>query len=444
MRTRKANKSQRKSYAATFRIGSDDSEEDFEQHQDQDADVDFGAEEVQEASEEDEIDDTPVDDEKASDKDPESNSDDSDDSDEAILDKVPMRKGRKLPRRAHIHEVSTYPADLRATRIYDGPLKKNPRGPRLLNLLYGPDPDHIKVFRGMLRKWFDHQVLPSARVGEGGVMSSPWLAEDFEEKQKHWSRAWHDTYRRAKLQRLRKIRTDHVDMFKPPMDDLVCFVGHPEHQKQIRTRYGVCLSIAENGQTLDSVDSSAHEAARTKDWLLDTGGIPIAMGWAPVTGHKEQFIAVCSVPFSDQEAKDGSSHDDDPEERKRGSVQIWSIPCHKVDGNEARLLHFLSFDWGRPKRLQWCPVPPPDESKIGLVAILAADGLARIIEVPKVNSDLESYGKSIRPPYSRVLLTIDCRMDGIPSGNVGYHRRVFRQSNLPHMGQYKPRLPRSF
>ncbi|KAJ4425188.1 hypothetical protein N0V82_000243 [Gnomoniopsis sp. IMI 355080] len=371
MRTRKANKSQRKSYAATFRIGSDDSEDDLEQAQDQDADVDFGVEEVHEASEADEIDDTPAEDDKLSDQEQDPESDDSDESDEAILDDAPMRKGRKLPKRAHVHEVSTYPADLQATRIYDGPLKQNLRGPQLLNILYGPDPDHVKVFRGMLRKWFDHQVLPSARVGEGGVMSSPWLAEDFEVKQKYWSRAWHDRFRAAKPQRMRKIRPDHVDMFKPPMND---------------------LSIAENGQLLGSVSSGSQEANRPKDWLLDTGGIPIAMGWAPSTGHKEQFIAVCSVPFGDQEAKDGSSFDDDPEEKKKGSVQIWSIPCHKVDGNEARLLHFLSFDWGRPKRLQWCPVPPPDDSKIGLVAILAADGLVRIVEVPKASlGDQENY-----------------------------------------------------
>lgn len=428
MRTRKANKNQRRSYAATFRIGSDDSEEDLEEPQDQDADVDFGAEEDQEASDEEEIDDAPEDQAAGDDKvlhqdqlshrpnadaqetDADStNSDDSDDSDAASSDGVPVRKGRKLPKRAHVHEVSAYPADLRATRIYDGPLKQHPRGPQLLNLLYGPDPGHIKVFRGMLRKWFDHQILPSARIGEGGVMSSPWLAEDFEEKQQYWSRTWQDKYRAAKLQRLRKIRPDHVDMFKPPMDELVCFVGHPEHQKQIRTHYGDCQSIAENGQLLSLVDSGFQEPTRPKDWLLDTGGIPLTIGWAPSTGHKEQFIAVCSVPFSDQEAKDGSSPDDNTEEKKKGSVQIWSIPCHKVDSKGAHLVHFLSFDWGRPKRLQWCPVPPPDDSKLGLIAILAADGLVRIIEVPKGISEQESYGMS---SFSFPTLTrpIDARL----------------------------------
>lgn len=414
MRTRKANKNERKSYAAVFRLGSDESDEEIEETQDEDVDVDFGVEEGQEASEEEELDDAPEDevagDVNASEQDKapqnrdagahdtDGDSDDSDDTDEASSDDAPIRNGKRLPRRAHIHEVSTYPADLRATRIYDGPLKQQPRGAQLLNLLYGPDPDHIKVFRGMLRKWFDHRILPSARVGEGGVMSSPWLAEDFEEKQKHWSRTWHERYRAAKLQRLRKIRPDHADMFKPPMDELVCFVGHPDHQKQIQTCYGACQSIAENGQLLGTVDTGSQQATRPKEWLLDTGGIPLAIGWAPSTGHKEQFLAVCSVPFSDQEAKDGSSPDDEPEEKKKGSVQIWSIPCHKVDGNEARLLQFLSFDWGRPRRLQWSPVPPPDDSKIGLLAILTADGLVRVIEVPKASADLESYGIPIKSP----------------------------------------------
>lgn len=407
MRTRKANKGQRKSYAATFRLGSDDSEEDPEDVKDQDADVDFGAEEGQEASDEEEMDDAPedeiVDDGTVLDQpevpqkrnagalDTDGNSDDSDDSDDASVDGIPTRKGRKLPKRAHIHEVSAYPASSQATRIYDGSLKQQPRGPQLLNLLYGPDPDHIKVFRGMLRKWFDHQVLPSALVGEGGVMASPWLAEDFEEKQKYWSRMWHDRYRRATLQRLRKIRPDHVDMFRPSMDDLICFVGHPDHQKKTRTHYGVVQSVAENGQLLDTVNAGSHEAPRTRDWLLDTGGIPLGIGWAPSIGHKDQYLATCSVPFPDQEAKDGSSPDD-PEEKKKGSVQIWSVPCHKVVDSEPRLLHFISFDWGRPKRLQWCPVPPPDDSNVGLLGMLAADGLVRVIEVPKASSDQESYG----------------------------------------------------
>lgn len=407
MRTRKANKGQRKSYAATFRIGSDDSEEELQDARDQDADVDFGADEGQEASDEEEMDDAPEDEivddgtvleqaevpqkRNAEALETDGDSDDSDESDDASSDGVPTRKGRKLSKRAHIHEVAAYPSNLQATRVYDGPLKQQPRGPQLLNLLYGPDPDHIKVFRGMLRKWFDHQVLPSALVGEGGVMASPWLAEDFEEKQKYWSRMWHDRYRGATLQRLRKIRPDHVDMFKPPMDDLICFVGHPDHQKQTRTHYGVVQSVAENGQLLDTVDAGSNEVSRTRDWLLDTGGIPLSIGWAPSTGHKDQYLAICSVPFSDQDAKDGSSPDD-PEEKKKGNVQIWSNPCHKVAGGEPRLLHFISFDWGRPKRLQWCPVPPPDDLNVGLLAILAADGLVRVIEVPKASSDQESYG----------------------------------------------------
>lgn len=414
MRTRESNKNQRKSYAAVFRVGLDESEEELDETRDTDANVDSGAEEDQEAYQEEDTDEVPENasgdggidlghakgthalDAGAQNADGESDpSDDSDEdsaeepsSEEASSDEAPTRKGRKLPKRGHIHEIPTYPADRRATRVYDGPLKRQPRGPELVNVLYGPSYDHQKVFKGMLRKWFDHQVLPPAH----GVMSSPWLTEDFEEKQRYWSKMWHERYRAVKLQRLRKIRPDHVDMFKPPMDELVCFVGHPDHQNQIRTRYGVGQSIAGNGQLLDTVDPGSQEAMRPKNWLLDTGGIPLAIGWAPSVGYKEQFIAVCSVPFSDQEAKDGSSPDDDPEEKKRGSVQIWRIPCHKTEDSEARLARFLSFDWGRPKRLQWCPVPPPDESKIGLLAVLAADGLVRVIEVPKASSEQENYG----------------------------------------------------
>lgn len=409
VRARRANKGKRTNYAAAFDLGSDDeSGSEVNTVRDADADVDFNMGEAPEASEAEEanvagasspaaaaeLQEDPEKETNSTDASAKHTPDDSDDSDEDSRDKTPTRKGRKLPKRAHVHEVPTYPSDLQGARIYDGALKSQFRGPQMFNLLYGPDPAHIKVFEGMLAKWFDLQVLPAGRVGNEGVMSSPWLSENFEEKSRHWSKIWLDRSRAAKLQRLQKIRPDHVDMFKPQMNQLICMVGRPKLQKQIRTRYGFCQCVADNGQLLlHTAGSAPGPATVPKGWLLDTGGIPLALGWAPSTGYKEQFIAVCSVPFSDQEPKTGASPDDDPEEKKRGSVQIWSVPCHKTDGGNAVLVQSLSFDWGRPKRLQWCPVPSADETSIGLVAILPADGLVRIIEVPKATSGQENYGK---------------------------------------------------
>ncbi|CAN8102951.1 unnamed protein product [Discula destructiva] len=413
VRTRKRNKAQRTDYAAVFTLDSDDSGSEFNQTKDGDGDVEFDEEEGSQGSEDDEADAAaenekePSDNEDLQEKEQEkeveqethstdtsakqtpADSDDSDHSSESLSDKAPTRKGKKLPKRAHVHEVPTYPSETRATRIYDGPLKESPRGSDLFKLLYGPDRDHIKVFHGMLAKWFDLQILPSGRVGQEGVMSSPWLSEDFEDKSRHWSRIWHERSRAAKLQHLQKIRADHIDLFKPQMHKLICFVGHPGHQTQARTSYGFGQAVAENGQVLDTDDATSQTAP--KGWLLDSGGIPLAIGWAPSTVHKEQFIAVCSVPFSDQEPKDGSSPDENPEEKQRGSVQIWSIPCHRTDVSAAALIQSLSFDWGRPQRLQWCPVPSADDTCVGVLAVLTADGFVRVMEVPKVTVGLENY-----------------------------------------------------
>lgn len=411
VRTRKVNKANRKSYAAVFSLGSDDSGSDVAEAHEANGDVDFNMEDAPqgERSEEDEVDieqgDEPAEKQDLQEEELDTQStntteqhtpdesEDSDDIDAPSTHNVPMRKGRRLPKRVHIHEVPTYPIDLRATRIHDGPLKDRPRSEELFNLLYGPDPGHIKVFLGMLGKWFDRQLLPSGRVGEEGVMSSPWLSEDFEEKSRHWCRMWHDRARAAKLQRLQKIRPDHVDMFKPQNNRLICVLGFHSHQKQIRTSYGYGQPVTENGQPSNIAGVGSRNDPAPKGWLLDTGGIPIALGWAPSTGRKEQFLAVCSVPFSDQEPKDGSSPDDNPEEKKTGSVQLWSIPCHRTDCSAALMAQSLSFDWGRPKRLQWCPVPSTDESNIGMLAILAADGFVRVIEVLKATSGPANYGR---------------------------------------------------
>lgn len=419
MRTRRANRSKRVRYTTKYNLGSDESGEDAEATQAPGADEDNefkepeGPEGAKSASDQEGDEVGAGNGEAAEDDVPSDGTDDDgaqDDDDELMhvgsdeggdKDGRPQRARqtrnkwkRKLPRRSAVHTVPSYPAESRNSRVYEGPAKRNLRGMNLVTTLYGLDEGHVKVVRGMLNKWFDHQALPNRGPGEGGVMQSPWLAEDYEEKQRHWCGSWYAKYRgpKGELQRLRKIRPDHVDMFKPPMTDLVALVGPFHCQKQIRTQYGFAHPVSEDGELWRAADPAQEEATPPKGWLLDTGGIPLAVGWAPLIGHKEQFLAVCTIPFADQDPKDADSPEDDPEEKKKGSVQVWSIPCHREDGSDGRLVHSFSFDWGRPKRLQWCPVPPPDDSKIGLLAVLCADGQVRVVEVPRPIPGQENYG----------------------------------------------------
>lgn len=417
MRTRKSNKKKSFNFADKYDLGSEDSSEEREEIRDVDEDVDFeeaeGDEEDRGASEEREGDDEMnveigegkelSGDEEANgaqrghDEDMAVGSDiESEDFSTSASATAPIGRGKLSQRtseRGVIHEVPSYATDLHQTRVYGGPLKTDTRGTHLLTLLYGPQPGHLKVIRQIMDKWFQNQTLPNKHAGTG-VMQSPWLAEDYEEKQKHWSRTWYGKYRAAEtdLQRLRRIRPDHVHMFKPPMDELVCFLGPFNSQKQVRTSYGFGQSISGTGEPLGVTDPNLQQFTPPRGWMMDTGGIPLAIGWAPLVGHQEQFLAVCSIPYSDHEPKDAESPGDDPDEKKKGSVQIWSIPCHRTDDSHARLACSLSFDFGRPKRLQWCPVPPPDDSKIGLLAILCADGQVRVVEVPKTTAGQDNYG----------------------------------------------------
>lgn len=418
MRTRKSNKKKSFKYKEAFDLGSDESASEIEEVEDADEDVEFeepegdgegqGASDAEEEAhavneefrEEEELlhEAKGADVQRGAHEPMDVDSDDEIDSNGS--EGAPVYK-RRLPNRSAIHEIPTYPTDLQQTRVYEGPLKKHTRGEHLLNVLYGPQPEHLDIVRQLLQKWFKSQTLPHKRSGDG-VMHSPWLAEDYEAKQNHWSRTWYGKYRAAKggLQALRKIRPDHAEMFKPSSGDLVCLTGPVNAQIQFRTQYGLGLPVSETGEPQEATDPASQTPSTPKAWLLDTGAIPLAISWAPVVGHKEQFLAICTVPYSDQEYKDADSPEEDPDVKKNGSVQIWSIPCHKDDGSHARLVHLFSFDWGRPKRLEWCPVPPPSDAQIGMLAILCGDGQARVIEVPKATSDQENLSMCSPPSPS--------------------------------------------
>ncbi|KAG8166434.1 hypothetical protein KVR01_002123 [Diaporthe batatas] len=420
MRTRKANKSKRFSFTETYGIESDDDSdrpaevEDADEDDDVDFDVTQDVEGGQGASDDDEDDDDEQDAE-VEDEEPLGGGDElgAVDGDGIVLveseddgvvgtprkrhTRVPRGRGRwrkNLPKRTTVHAVPPYPTDLRKTRVYDGPLKRWTRSHQLLAMLYGPDQARLAVARGMFKKWFSSQVLPGkTHSGRGGVMSSPWLAEDYEVKQRQWARAWQERCRAAKqIQRSHKIRPEHIDMFRPPPESLVCFLGPFNNQTQARSSYGYGQPLLETGQPQAAIDPELQqEATPARGWLLDTGGLPLGIGWAPITGRQEQYLAVCTIPPSDQEIKLSRSPEGELGEENKGSVQIWSIPCHKADGSHARLAHHFWFDWGRPKRLQWCPIPSPDDSTIGLLAVLCGDGQVRVLEVPKPNSDQTIY-----------------------------------------------------
>lgn len=397
MRTRHSNKKKSFKYQPTFELGSEESASEIEEAKDADEDVEFEDAGIDDeghgASDAEEVDHAMN--EEVREKEDllkEANRADSGDDADSDGSEGTFVYERRLPTRSVVHEVARYPTDLLQTRVYQGPLKKDTRGEHLLKLLYGSQPEHLNIVRQLLQKWFKSQTLPQKSAGDG-VMHSPWLPEDYEARQDYWSRSWYGKYRAAKgdLQALRKIRPDHAEMFRPSTGDLVCLTGPINAQKQVRTQYGLSLPVSETGEPQDeTADPAVSSPTTPKAWLLDTGAIPLAIAWAPTVGHKEQFLAACTVPYSDQDFKDADSPEEDSDVKKNGSVQIWSIPCHRDDGSNARLVHLLSFDWGRPKRLQWCPVPSPDDAQIGMIAIVCGDGQARVIEVPKAASSQEN------------------------------------------------------
>ncbi|OAA58527.1 transcription factor tfiiic complex subunit [Niveomyces insectorum RCEF 264] len=191
-------------------------------------------------------------------------------------------------------------------------------------------------------------------------------------------------------------------------------------------------------------------------WMLHAGGIVLSMAWAPRTGHVDQLLALAVVPYSDQELRppqksrrqrfsmleedDEEDEEEEDEDRdgggdeeegadeegvdeegkgaaetgqqtkearntSKGSIQFWSVSLGaegaRPDAKTARLPHLervCCFDWGRPKQLQWCPVPlaaadggDQPASAYGLLAVLTGDGVVRVIDVKKGGNDATQY-----------------------------------------------------
>lgn len=458
MRTRKSNKAKRFSYSESYELDSEENAEDLGELQDADADVDFeepaGGEEghgesagdddddevmndadvgAEGLSEDEKLGELPQDGGKADSTDTEEEEEDDGGGGTAVKPRwTPNGRAKwklKLLERGTVHVVPEYPSDLRQTRMHDGPLKSWTRAQQLLVILYGPEQAHIQVMRGLLRKWFHSQTLPNISNGEGGMMHSPWLAEDYEDKERRWSQSWYGKYRAAshELQKSRKIRSEHIDMFKPPPQELICFIGPFHQQQQIRTSYGSGNAVAQSGEPLTNESSAPRPP---KGWLLDTGGIPLSIGWAPLRGHREQFLAVCTVPYADQELKEHDARDADAEEKKRGSVQIWSIPCHREDASPAHLVTSLQFDFGRSKRIQWCPVAPPNDHTVGMLAVLCGDGQARVLEVLKSQTVQDNYGKLASGFSVLVLVTNSAPLEWIlsPVATLGFTNEYMVQA----------------
>lgn len=320
---------------------------------------------------------------------------------------APKRPKKKKQRRrlsGHVHEVPGYPTDIRQTRIYVGLLKRWTRHHQLADLYYGTDNHHLSIVYEMMNRWMQHHVFPAKNLSDkGGVMASPWLAKGFERFQENRYTSW--MQRSRAQQKTRSISAQSAQRFITQEGrDLKVLLGPHGYQKEYALNYGRSLPISQSGTPIAS-----GEGGVMNGWLLDVGGLVLSMKWAPARGQSHQILAMAVIPHSDQAYRE-SDEDGEENDRKDGCVQFWRFPTTNDPAGVVRpasgapqLFRAACFDWGRPKRMEWCPVPLHIDGVQGLLAILNGDGQVRVISVKGQESNTQAEFGVYNPSPETIL-----------------------------------------
>ncbi|KAK3318004.1 WD40-repeat-containing domain protein [Apodospora peruviana] len=350
--------------------------------------------------------------------------------------------------RKNFHDIPHYPLETRiVTRVYAGPLRRYARYSALRDSMYGPEYQRIKIIWDLEKRWQDFSVLPPKfpPASPKGVVPSPWVPLTFERDQERAAFYWYDEYQvnasDSEIQQSREIPAERGERLVPQAGcggDLAVLVGPWDAQKEVRISPGSSLSISMSGLPVDDPDAKGEESA---GWMFDVGGIPLAMGWAPSTRKDAQLLAVASIPFSDQELaarrEDGrpTAASEKPN-LSAGSIQFWEFDADRrnpglasTSANPPRLLVTRCFDWGRPKRLQWCPVPLDAASTCGLLAVLCGDGRARVLDVNKIKDSEPTYYEWMKSAVVTLGISSDYDVDVTCLAWVNVNRIVLGHSD---------------
>ncbi|KAL1837728.1 hypothetical protein VTJ49DRAFT_3444 [Mycothermus thermophilus] len=366
----------------------------------------------------------------------------------AAASPFPTRRQRSLPAgtsilqsRGHsFHSIPPYPLETRiVTRVYAGPLRRYARYSALRDTMFGPEHERIRVIWQVEVRFSGFPVLPprwGPEEEENGVVRSPWVGEGFEGVQVRRAGLWYgevcEQSRRAgegEVQRGRGLGKEEGEGLMPREEkEVALLLGRWDRQKEYRLGQGGCLVTAQDGLPVDETDGVGEDRTPS-EWVMDVGGIPLAVAWAPLVRQDLQVLAVATVPFADQapkpppgaagrkhEAAAGTATTAEGKEtdKKIGCIQLWEFVPQERQGQlpspstrPPRLLSAQFFDWGRPKRVEFCPVPLDSCELYGMMAILCGDGKARVIEAKAIeDADVPSF-EWIESPIATFGLTED-------------------------------------
>ncbi|KAK4121695.1 hypothetical protein N657DRAFT_623163 [Parathielavia appendiculata] len=341
--------------------------------------------------------------------------------------------------RKGFHDIPHYPLETRiVTRVYAGPLRRYARYSALRDAMYGPEYERIKVIWDLEIRWADFPVLPPRLPPEDqhGVVPSPWLPPGFEKTQEVRASIWYNDYQNSspEVQQSRVLSPEDGQRLIPQAGgDIVTLVGPWDRQKQFTLSQGGSLPLSPIGLPVNDSDSGENTPS---GWMLDVGGIPLAMSWAPLARQDIQLLAVATVPFSDQAVSSRDKANTDEAAQSAGCIQLWEFVPERRPGQLAapsihppRLLGTNCFDWGRPKRLEFCPIPQDQFGLYGILAVLCGDGTARVIEVRKADEADAPFYEWIDSPVVTLGLTEDYNVSVTCLSWVNTNRLVLGHSD---------------
>ncbi|KAK1831897.1 hypothetical protein QBC39DRAFT_382064 [Podospora conica] len=291
------------------------------------------------------------------------------------------------------HHIPTYPHETRVvTRVYAGPLRRYARYTALRDIMYGPEYHRIRIVWDLDNRFRDWALLPPRR--RGGVTRTPWVPRGFERGEEG---------RGVAVWKGRRTEGGKAEEGMPAVEGLVALVGPWDAQEEVRFEMGQGRALADRtGGTV------VEEGDKVGGWMFDVGGIPLAMAWAPSRGKETQVLVVAAVPFSDQEpVRNQSVPVPEKPDTEAGWLQFWRFKRRKVEGENGlafpdnsppQLAMVKLFAWGRPKRLEWCPVPLDAAGLCGVLAVLFGDGRARVLDVGSMDDVAETQYEQVHTP----------------------------------------------
>lgn len=318
----------------------------------------------------------------------------------SITSETPRRalpgRDRRPPGTTYPNAIEPYPFSKKTTRAYEGPLKRQRKTPYILEYMYGPEEAHTQLACGMLGRWYALDVRPGRAVDEeSGPMATPWVKGGFEREQVgrlgEWMTRWKG---QGPRQRIAGLGPGDVEAYIPrPRGDMAVLLGPYGDQDEVIFKGGEGKAFAVDDDDLP-VSDGGDQSKTPRAWVFDAGGLVPSLSWAPQATSGPQYLALCVLPHSDQDHPNTAEPEAHKGSRKHGTIQIWRFTGSRTEAGEMVptgeppvLVRTLCFDWGRARRVKWCPVPPADEAVLGLLAVLTGDGQVRVLEVPKPRDD---------------------------------------------------------